>query len=132
MESIAPITKTRILGAWKLLDFQITQPDGHTKKWGPNPNGLLIYDASDHMSTCINSGADTDESAKNLEKHILFYSGQYKITGKNEITHYVDNASNPYRVGKNFIRHAELIKDNQLQLTAEGEYGQAYLLWEKI
>lgn len=131
MNNIAPITKTNILGAWKLIDFKITQPDGKHKKWGPSPNGLLIYDASGHMSTCINSGAEADESANNLDKHILFYSGQYKITGKNEITHYVDNASNPHRVGKSFIRSAELKKENQLQLTAEGDYGQAHLLWEK-
>ena len=132
MNSIAPITKTNILGAWRLIDFKITQSDGMHKKWGSSPNGLLIYDASGHMSTCINSGADADESANNLDKHILFYSGQYKITGKNEITHYVANASNPHRIGKSFIRNAELKKENQLQLTAEGDYGQAYLLWEKL
>lgn len=132
MASLAPISKTNILGSWRLLGFNITQPNGDTKQWGPNPNGLLIYDESGHMSTCINSGADIEESAKNLERNILFYSGQYKITGRNEITHFVDNASNPHRIGKEFIRNAELIGKNQLQLTAEGEYGYAYLLWEKL
>ena len=132
MNNIAPITKSNLLGAWELIDFKIIQPDGLSKKWGPNPNGLLIYDASGHMSTSINSGADPELSAQNLEKHILFYSGQYELTGKNEITHYVDNASNPHRIGKSFIRNAELVKENQLQLTAEGDYGQAYLLWQKL
>ncbi|MGE4348884.1 MAG: lipocalin-like domain-containing protein [Candidatus Berkiella sp.] len=132
MESLTPISKKNVLGSWKLLDFKITQPNGDTKKWGPNPNGLLIYDESGHMSTCINSGANIEESAQNLEKNILFYSGQYKVTGKNEITHFVDNASNPHRIGKELIRNAELVKKNQLQLTAEGEYGHAYLLWEKL
>ncbi|MCS5708648.1 lipocalin-like domain-containing protein [Candidatus Berkiella cookevillensis] len=132
MENPSPITKKSILGSWKLLDFHITQSNGDTKKWGLNPNGLLIYDESGYMSASINSGANIEESTQNLERNILFYSGQYKITGKNEITHFVDNASNPYRIGKEFIRNAKLLKKNQLQLIADGEYGRAYLLWEKL
>lgn len=132
MEEIAQITQENLIGTWKLVNFKINKPDGITKNWGPDSSGLLIYDKSGYMSTSINSGADLETSEKNLEKNILFYAGTYKITGKNEITHYVTNASDPKRINNNFIRNAEITKQNHLLLTAEGDYGQAYLLWEKV
>jgi len=132
MEGQMEITQDMLVGTWKLLAFKITEPDGTTKNWGPNSNGLLIYDKAGYMSTSINSGAEPAVIKNNLEKNILFYSGKYKLKGKNQIKHYVTNASDPSRVNKNFIRNAQFTKDKQLHLTAEGAYGQAYLLWEKV
>lgn len=127
---IKQITPADLIGTWKLIDFKITQLDGHTKNWGPKSNGILIYDATGHMSTSINSGADAELAAKELDKHILFYAGTYKLDN-NQITHYVTNASNPLRVGKSFVRNAEISEEKYLRLTAEGDYGHANLLWEK-
>lgn len=126
------LKKEDLLGSWKLLAFKITSPNGLTKNWGPNSNGVLIYEKSGHMSTSINSGACLDDCAANIDRNILFYAGTYKLTGENQLTHYVTNASNPERVGKQFIRNAELIEEKYLRLTAEGDYGHADLLWEKM
>lgn len=130
MEDRKPITQADLIGTWKLIDFKITKPDGHTKDWGPKSNGILMYDATGHMSTSINSGADADTAAKDLDKHILFYAGTYQLKN-NQITHFVTNASNPMRVGKSFVRSAEISDKKYLRLTAEGDYGHANLLWEK-
>lgn len=126
-----PISQEKLLGTWKLVDFKITKPDGTTKNWGPNSNGVLIYDQSGYMSTSINSGSDVAIAELDLDKHILFYSGQYKVTGPNEITHYVTNASNPRRINKNMIRNARITDKSELEVTAKGEYGHAFLRWEK-
>ncbi|MFO1259126.1 MAG: lipocalin-like domain-containing protein [Gammaproteobacteria bacterium] len=125
------ISQEKILGTWKLLDFKITKPDGSTNNWGPNSNGVLIYDQSGYMSTSINSGSDVAIAELDLEKHILFYSREYKVTGPNEINHFVTNASNPSRINKNMIRSAKFNDKEELELTAKGEYGHAYLRWKK-
>lgn len=132
MNEKVPLEYENLLGSWKLLDFKITTPSGQTKEWGPDSNGILIYEKSGHMSTSINSGACFDECISNIDKNILFYAGTYKITGENQITHYVINASNPERIGKQFIRNAQLTQGKYLRLTAEGDYGYADLLWEKM
>ncbi|MBI2791611.1 MAG: lipocalin-like domain-containing protein [Gammaproteobacteria bacterium] len=131
MKENTQLTKTDLIGTWKLIDFKITKPDGQTKDWGPKSNGVLIYDESGHMSTSINSGADTNVAAKDLDKNILFYAGTYEVTDKNQVHHFVTNASDPKRIGKEMIRNAEITNQKYLRLTADGEYGQANLLWEK-
>jgi hypothetical protein len=130
MENTKQIKDSDLIGTWKLIDFKITKPDGQSKDWGPKSNGILIYDETGHMSTSINSGADVNEAAKDLDKHILFYAGTYQLKN-NQITHFVTNASNPLRIGKSLIRNAEISNQKYLRLTADGDYGQASLLWEK-
>ncbi len=125
------ITESALQGTWELLEFKITQPDGVEKNWGPKPNGIIIYDKSGRMSTSINSGVTADNPNDNF-KNILFYAGTYTIAGPNKILHTVTNASDPERIGKTLVRNAEIINDNQLCLTATGDYGQAYLLFKKI
>ena len=131
MHENTQITHSDLVGTWKLIDFKITQPDGKTKDWGPKPNGILIYDETGHMSTSINSGLEANAAAKDLDKNILFYAGTYKIINNNHIIHHVTNASNPKRIGKDMTRIAEIKNQKHLRLIANGDYGQANLLWEK-
>lgn len=124
------ITQSNLVGAWELIEFTITPPDGTTKNWGHKPHGLLIYDKSGNMSTSINSGVTNRDPGENF-KNILFYSGTFKIESPNKILHIITNASDPNRIGKTMIRDAE-ITDNHLCLRATGEYGNAYLLWKRL
>jgi hypothetical protein len=40
-----------VQGTWQLVSYQTTRSDGTTTDlYGPNPLGVLIYDASGHMS----------------------------------------------------------------------------------
>lgn len=128
--TLIKITPEILLGAWQLVEFKITKPNGETRNWGPNPNGLLIYDSTGHMSVSINSGSNPDTCKNNLERNILFYAGTYTLSG-NKIVHQVSNASDPNRIGEMMIRKAELTKNSQLRLSAKGQYGYAYLLWQK-
>ncbi len=122
MEITEEIKQADLIGTWKLIDFKITKPDGQSKDWGPKTNGILIYNEAGYMSASINSGADVNEAAKDLDKHTLFYAGTYQLKN-NQITHFVTNASNPLRIGKNLIRDAEITDQKYLKLTATGDYG---------
>ncbi|MBN9289477.1 MAG: hypothetical protein BGO43_13510 [Gammaproteobacteria bacterium 39-13] len=125
------ITQEVLLGTWELREFKITLPDGTEKNWGIKPHGFIIYDKSGHVSTSINSGSVEDNPADNF-KNILFYAGTYTIAGPNKILHTVTNASDPKRIGKTMVRNAEIINNNQLCIRASGDYGQAYLLLQRI
>lgn len=131
MKEKKPISESSLIGAWDLIEYKITKPDGTTKDWGPKPHGILIYDKSGHVSTSINSGTTADNPQDNFN-NILFYAGSFKINGPNEVLHIITNASDPKRIGKTMVRNAEITNNNQLCLTASGDYGHAYLLWQKL
>ena len=122
-----------IAGAWTLESFNIIEPTGEIRAWGQNTTGLLIYTADRHMSVSINRLIEPvgSNSSKDLFDSILFYAGTYSIV-ENIISHKVINASNPSRIGKEMIRHANL-KDGLLELKSPVEsFGQAVLVWRKI
>lgn len=119
-------------GTWKLIDFTITTPDGKEKQWGPKTHGMIMYQPNGYMSMAINSGADLETCMNDLDKHVLFYSGTYTLSNATTLAHRVMNATNPDRIGKTFLREAELMDQKHLTLRASGDYGRAQLRWEKI
>ncbi len=123
----------QVHGAWNLISFEIENPEGQRSPWGKNTHGLLLYSASGHMSVSINKdfeSSDEGESADTLDS-ILFYSGTYVVEG-DVIRHQVTEASNPKRIGKEMIRHAQL-KGDALDLTTPIEsFGRAILVWKKV
>lgn len=125
--------KDKVLGTWKLKQFQIESTEGKTSNWGKNIHGILIYADSGHMSVSINKDIENDpeqNEAQNLFDSILFYSGTYQVTD-NVITHQVTEASNPTRIGREMIRYAEF-KGNDLHLvTPKESFGRAILVWTK-
>lgn len=122
-----------VIGTWKLLSFEIEKPDGEIKQWGQNPQGLLIYAESGHMSVSINKDIEnkTEHEAQNLFDSILFYSGTFTVND-NTIKHQVTQASNPNRIGKELIRYSQL-ENGILTLESPIEsFGKAILKWKKI
>lgn len=123
----------KISGTWALERFNIIEPTGKICPWGHNTTGLLLYTSDGYMSVSINRAVDPIESnsPKDLFNSILFYAGTYSII-ENIISHKVSNASNPSRIGKEMIRHANL-KEGLLELKSPVEsFGQAVLVWRKI
>jgi len=122
-----------INGTWSLESFNIIEATSQIKPWGHNTTGLLLYTPSGHMSVSINRAIEPigSTSPKDLFDSILFYAGTYSVEG-NIIFHKVTHASNPSRMGKDMIRHANL-KDGLLELKSPVEsFGQAVLVWRKI
>lgn len=121
-----------ILGTWELVRFEITSNDGVVKAWGPNPRGQLIYTDDGHMSVSINRDPQPAESeAQSILNSILFYAGTYSVNG-NVIQHAVTLASNPDRVGREMIRHAEFHGDEIHLKTPKESYGTANLVWRRV
>lgn len=122
-----------IIGAWALECFNIIEPTGRVRSWGQNTTGLLLYTLDGYMGVSINRAIDPlgSSSPKDLFDSILFYAGTYSVEG-NIVSHKVTNASNPFRIGKDMIRHAKL-QDGLLELKSPVEsFGQAVLVWRKI
>lgn len=120
-----------LIGSWKLASFEIVKHDGTKKTWGSNPHGILIYTTEHTMSVSINSElSEEPNDLQTIFNGILFYAGSYQIKDLNVI-HVVENATDPKRIGEKMIRKA-MLTGNQLSLIAEGEYGRAILIWERI
>lgn len=125
--------KNRIVGAWALESFLIENPQGETRNWGANTQGLLLYTDTGHMSVSINKDVENKSAveAQNFFDSILFYSGTYFVDGAT-IKHKVTQASNPGRIGKELLRSATL-DGNLLTLISPPEsFGRAILKWKKI
>ena len=125
------ICKSDIVGTWKLIEFKITTKEGITRDWRPDSYGLLIYSNDGYMSVSINASATKEMLSNDLSNYILFYSGEFSISNKNVIKHNVTNATSPERIGKEMIRIGKIDEKGHLELSANGQYGHAQLLWEK-
>lgn len=117
------ITKKKVIGLWRLVDFTIISPDNIERKWAEETHGTLIYTPGNFMSVSING-------KRNGESVFLFYSGKYIVYKNNIIKHRVDNATDPNRINKTMIREATY-ENGILTLIAHGDYGVAVIKWEK-
>ena len=117
------LNSNAVIGSWKLSSFKIKKNE-LAKDWRSKANGLLIYTKDGYMSVSINS-----EENDNWLDSILFYAGTYQVND-GKIEHFVLNASSKSRIGRNMVREATL-NDKYLTLQAEGDFGEAILVWEK-
>ena len=83
------------------------------------------------MSVSISCDSRLNSSSK-LENCQLFYSGRYEVDlVKSEVKHFVDIALSMERVGKLELRNYK-IEGKTLTLQANGDFGKALLVWEKV
>lgn len=125
--------KDKVIGAWALESFLIETPQGETRSWGANTQGLLLYTDTGHMSVSINKDVENKSTveAQNFFDSILFYSGTYFVDGAT-IKHKVTQASNPNRIGKELLRLATLEGDLLTLVSPPESFGRAILKWRKI
>ena len=63
---------------------------------------------------------------------ILFYAGTYEVNeGSQEITHNVETASNPKRVGQ-ILKRTATVDQDMLTLVGKGDFGTATLTWTRL
>jgi hypothetical protein len=135
-------------GAWRLVSFEIINPQGERKPWGREMHGSLIYaaDESDEssgdsagaleqgwMSASINRAVEPDhsDSAEEILDSCLFYSGRYE-RHPDEVRHFVTEATDPQRIGKTLIRYPEW-DGVTLRLTSPQQpWGIAVIAWQKL
>lgn len=125
--------KDKVIGACALESFLIETPQGETRNWGANTQGLLLYTDTGHMSVSINKDVENKSTveAQNFFDSILFYSGTYFVEGAT-IKHKVTQASNPNRIGKELLRFVALEGDLLTLVSPPESFGRAILKWRKI
>lgn len=139
-----------LLGAWRLVSFDITYSDGRPalQPFGARPEGALMYTADGHVSALLAAGDRPALGAGRLERGAhastaakaaafdtsLAYVGRWAVEG-DEVIHTVLLSQNPDAVGAALRRRFEL-KGGALRLTYEltarsGVVRHYRLLWRR-
>jgi Lipocalin-like domain len=143
-----------LLGTWKLISVTAILPDGtvENEAYGSNPTGYITYTSEGKMMVIFSKSDRPPLSKENAsplsaaihsvpieERSQAFstfnaYAGTYTLSG-NTVTHHVEVASIPNRVGKNLVRTFTL-NGNQITLSTPPSKGDAVpkvfeLLWER-
>lgn len=136
-----------VAGAWRLVSIEDRKPDGEMVYWmGSRPTGLIIYDASGHMSvqfmrdprpifTTTYNRASSDEVKSAYEGYFAYF-GRYQVDEeKGIITHQLQGSLRPQEVGIDYLRNFQ-ISDNRLilSMTVPGKNGEWHrtLTWERL
>jgi hypothetical protein len=66
--------RRQLLGAWELVAFEDrpTESDAWTQTYGPDPAGLISYDASGTVATIVPAAGSIDE--------LVAYYGAFRVT----------------------------------------------------
>ncbi len=134
---------TPFVGTWKLLAWEITQPDGTVHYlYGKEVVGYLLYTADGYMAAQV-MDPDRQQSDPNFPLEIaaaqtlpdrdraraystyLAYCGTYTVEG-NTVTHHVKAGLIPSWTGSEQVRHFTLDRDRLII----GE-GAQKLTWER-
>lgn len=136
-----------LAGAWRLLSFEYRSDDGEVlAPFGPDPDGILIYDASGTMSGMMsqsgrpplpseNYGHLTEKEKASLGDGYIGYAGTYEVKG-DRIIHHVQVSFLPNWVGMDLVR-AFTFEQGTLTLRTDppiehnGRKFAAYMTWKR-
>jgi hypothetical protein len=151
----AKLTKQVIIGAWRLVGIDYSGPNGVLADpvFGPNPQGIIIYDQSGWMSVQIvtanrpaiarpatrTSRAVTPDDAKLAAEAFDTYYAYFGTWDYNAdasvITHHLNSSLLPYETGLEYRRevtfdgvHLKLIARSQ----ETGEERHRTLVWTRV
>jgi Lipocalin-like domain len=153
--AVAPkLTKQAIVGAWHLISIDYSGPNGVLTDpvFGPNPQGIIIYEQSGWMSVQIvttnrpvmtrpatrTSGDRTAEEAKlaagAFDTYYAYFGTWDFNADTSVITHHLTSSLLPYETGLDYRREA-MFDGVHLKLIARsqerGEERQRTLVWTK-
>lgn len=151
----AKLTRQLIIGAWRLVGIDYSGPDGALADpmFGPQPQGIIIYDQSGWMSVQIvtanrpamqrpttrTSHVETPNDAKlaaaAYDTYYAYFGSWDYNPETSVITHHLDSSLLPYETGLEYRREVTFDGAN-LKLTARSQEGreerQRTLVWTKI
>ena len=150
MDQNSPQTAASIVGAWKLISFEIRKSDGEvTYPFGENAQGSIIYTESGRFSAQVMRPgrpqfASGDQMKGSPEEITVNYEGCISYYGPYELNedggfviHHVDGSLFPNWEGQDQKRYFKL-SGNRLTLRTPptlwggGQEIVAVLLWERI
>ncbi|WP_341530429.1 lipocalin-like domain-containing protein [Nostoc sp. UHCC 0302] len=155
MSSLSSTQNNPLLGVWKLISINVSSPDGNVDLdvYGTNPTGYITYTPEGRMmvmfsrsdrsplSSNINSPLSREIHSVTVEERaeafstFNAYAGTYILNG-NIVTHYIEVASIPNRVGTNLTRTFTL-NGNRVTLKtpptmSDGVLKVFELVWERV
>lgn len=128
----------RIIGTWRLVS--VVQDGKPGASYGPNPTGLIYYDATGHMAVQIMPSRTSSENAgskagpeerKAAMGEYVAYFGTYTVDEVNHIiTHHPEGSIEPNLwIGNSGQRPYEFETDDRLVLIPRAN---RRLTWERI
>jgi hypothetical protein len=148
------LTAESIIGAWRLVGIDYSGPDGALVDpvFGPNPQGIIIYDRSGWMSVQVvtsnrptmarpvtrTSGVVTADEAKlaaaAFNTYYAYFGSWEFDAASSAITHHLKASLLPYETGVDYRRSVS-INGGRLELTVSnqvnGETRLRTLTWER-
>lgn len=141
----------KLVGTWKLVSIEERRADGQRVvplDYGPEPVGILMYDASGHMSAhAVRRGRArlpsddvhlaTPEQAKAAMVGYNGYFGRYSVDEKAGIViHHVEGGLIPNWEGGDQPRRFTLVGDKLIleppEIQAAGEKRTRRLTWQRV
>ena len=140
---------TSAIGTWRLISCKVERSDGSvTDLYGPTPLGLLMYDATGHMSVHLltpdlpKCGTPDRRKCPDAQARVAFdnyggYFGRYEVrSSENVVFHYVEGASTPDWIGTSQKRFVN-VDANRLTITTPpqqvgGVESVVILVWERV
>src|SRR5262245_5352926 len=142
--------KEKFVGTWKLVSIEARRPNGEAAppRYGPNPAGYIIYDATGHMAVQLmrpdrprfasnNADQGTPEEIKAAFDGYGAYFGTYEIhEADGFVIHHVEGSLFPNNVGTDQQRFFELSGDRLIlkppPRQVAGEQQTLRITWQRI
>jgi hypothetical protein len=135
-----------VVGTWNLVAIEDTRPNGEVVYWmGQNPTGVIMYDASGHMSVqfmrdprpmfTAEYNRVAPEEIKNAYEGYFAYFGTYEVNKeKATVMHHLTGSLRPQEVGIDYERAFKLADDRLvLSMRVPGKEGRTRdLIWERV
>jgi Lipocalin-like domain len=152
---ITPTQSNLLIGTWRLLSAIAIYSDGtmNSEVYGADPTGYITYTVQGHMMVMF-SRSDRSRFSKDIQsplsREIQFlsmeecaqafatfnaYAGTYTVEG-NTVTHQIEVASIPNRVGTTLVRTFTLNED-QVTLNTQPAFDDGIetvfeLVWKRV
>ena len=133
--------RKRLIGAWKLLTFEVSVDGNVLHPYGEHPIGRLTYDKAGRMSAHVMkpgrkssisdpiavTSASCDELRQIADGYVGYYGTFSLDEGSKTVIHHVESCTLPAWVGTDQTRHYEFI-DDHLALRA----GSGRAVWGRL
>jgi Lipocalin-like domain len=140
-------TAKDLVGAWTLVSLTLEKDGTKTDLYGPNPRGLFIRDANNHVVVVItradlpkfaanNRTAGTAEENKAVVQGSLAYFGSDTVDEAAKIiTTHIEGCTFPNWIGTDrklsFNLNGDELEETSLSGTSTGT-GTAHLVWKRV
>jgi hypothetical protein len=138
--------KSQLVGTWMLVSSEVTAANGtKTQSYGPNPLGMIVYDASGHLIVIEeapnlpkvasnNRMTETPAEAKAITQASQAYFGTYTVNeaAKTYALH-VEGSTYPNNIGvTGSVRTVKYISADQLVLSIpQATGGTSLTVWKR-